>query len=281
MIIRPDPRELTQGTIFTCAISENYETCDVYGLIITARCDVANGKAPIFSYIPVLPYREWVTKDGAEIIASRISANSAGEMRKIIKSAGLSETILETISISSISEDLEKDASKDGRLRAKRFHEHVSKKAAADEYLSTGNRESAQKLIKENTGLYHGLVKELVGNGVADFHYLDQIEFGKESDGYVALLREIRFMPSRVAARILDGLDRNDYSLLENAGTGGMRFRSDDDYAMPVGLLKSPFIEFLMQRLTNLFGRIGVTDIAAQRVESLKNAFAEIEERSK
>jgi hypothetical protein len=262
-------------------MSENYESCDVYGLIITARCDVANGKAPIFSYIPVLPYKEWVMKDGAEIIASRISANSAGEMKKIIKSAGLAEEILETISISSISQHLEKDSSKDGKSRAKRFHENVVKKTAADEHLSTGNLESAHKLVKENTGLYHGLVKELVGNIVADFHYLDQIEFGKESAGYVALLREIRFMPSRIAARILDGLDRNDYALLEKTGTGGMRFRSDDDYAMPVGLLKSPFIEFLMQRLTNLFGRIGVTDIAAQRVESLKNVFSEIEERSK
>lgn len=147
--------------------------------------------------------------------------------------------------------------------------------------MSTGSIQSAKAIISQSNGIYHGLVKELVGNGVADFHYLDQIEFGKEPTGYVASLREIRFMPARVASRIIDGIDRQTYIALDGAANGGMHFRSDDDYAMPVGLLKSPFIEFLMQRLTTLFSRIGVTDITSNRIESLKNAFSEIERVSK
>ncbi|NTC83378.1 hypothetical protein [Agrobacterium tumefaciens] len=277
MIVRPEPRELTQGTIFTCAMAENYNDCDVHGLIITARCDVANGKAAIFSYIPVLPYTSWALKDGAEIVAQRISANCAGELRKIVKAGGLSETILETISVDAIKDNLDKDQTKDGKARSKKFSEFVSKKLIADEFLSSNTHEKAQKLIADNIGVYHGLVKELVGNSVADFHYLDQIEYGKEPTGHVALLREIRFMPSRIATKIVEGIDRNDYSNLESVGAGGMRFRTDDDYAMPVGLLKSPFVEFLMQRLMNLFGRIGVTDVSQQRIDALKNAFSELE----
>lgn len=276
MIMRPDPRELTQGTIFTCAISENYRDCDAFGLIITARCDVSNGKAPIFSYIPVVSYLDWVQKDGAEIVASRISANCSGELRKIVKGAGLSETIMETISHISVQEFLDKDLSKDGKGRSKRFHENMKKKETADTHLSSPTPQSSRSIILENSGVYHGLVKELTGNGVADYHYLDQIEFGKKPSGYVALLREIRFMPARVAARIIEGLDSENYAALESGGNGGMNFRSQDDYAMPIGLLQSPFIEFLMQRLTNLFSRIGVTDLDSRRIESLKQVFTEV-----
>jgi len=46
---------------------------------------------------------------------------------------------------------------------------------------------------------------------------------------------------------------------------------------MPIGLLRSPFIEFLMQRLMNLFGRIGVADLSQRRIDALKNAFSEPE----
>jgi hypothetical protein len=277
MITRPDPRELTQGTIFTCAVAENYDDCDVYGLIITARCDVTNSKAPIFSYIPVVPYMDWSKKDAASIIASRVSANCSGELRNIIRSTGLSESILETLSAEAILSVLQGNTSKEGKLKSKKFSENIEKIENFEKYLLTGDHNSAVDIIKNNIKAYQGLVKELVGNTVSDFHYLDQIEFGKKSCGYVALLREIRFMPSRMASRILDGFDFEEYKFLEQSGAGGMRFKSADDYAMPVGLLKSPFIEFLMQRLTNLFARIGVTDLSSERIDALKNAFAESE----
>lgn len=277
MIIRPDPRELTQGTIFTCAIAENYAACDVRGLIITARCDVTNRKAAIFSYIPIVKYHDWALKDGAEIVASRLSANSSGELRKLVKAAGLAESVLETISYDAIKAHLETNQTKDGKTRSKRFSECWEKMRHAEAFLASHTPSEAKKMISENLGLYHGLVKELVGNGVAEFHYLDEVEFGKEPSGHVALFREIRFVPSHVASKILDGIDNKEFAVLERNGAGGMRFLTEDDYAMPIGLLRSPFIEFLMQRLMNLFGRIGVADLSQRRIDALKNAFSESE----
>ncbi|WP_144574252.1 hypothetical protein [Agrobacterium sp. DE0009] len=277
MIVRPDPRELTQGTIFTCAIAENYATCDVRGLIITARCDVTNRKAAIFSYIPIVKYHDWALKDGAEIVASRLSANSYGELRKLVKAAGLAESVLETISYDAIKAHLETNQTKDGKTRSKRFSEHWEKMRDAEAFLASHTTSEARTIISENLGLYHGLVKELVGNGVAEFHYLDEVEFGKEPSGHVALFREIRFVPSHVASKILDGIDNKEFAVLERSGAAGMRFLTEDDYAMPIGLLRSPFIEFLMQRLMNLFGRIGVADLSQRRIDALKNAFSEPE----
>lgn len=59
------PRENeTQGTVFSCAYAEDYTDTSVYGLVITARCDAAQDKAPIFSYIPVVSLPDWVLCDG-------------------------------------------------------------------------------------------------------------------------------------------------------------------------------------------------------------------------
>jgi hypothetical protein len=272
MISRPDSRELTQGTIFTCALTENYLDCNSYGIIITARCDVANGKAPIFSYVPVVPYRDWSVRDGARIVAARAISNCTGELKRMLKSAELSETILETISIETVLGKVQEDQSKQGKARAAKFEENCTQIKEAQAFLTATNRNDPQGILNRHSGIYQGLVKELLGNAVSDYHYLEEIEFEGKTDGYVALLREIRFMPSSVAARILNGLTRNEFHSLN---ASGVHFGSDDDYAMPIGLLKSPYIEFLMQRLTNLFARIGVTDVSKGRLDALKTMFEE------
>ena len=51
---------LTQGTLFTCAAAEDYGGCNVHGLVITARCDVAQNKAAVFNYLPVVSLDDWV-----------------------------------------------------------------------------------------------------------------------------------------------------------------------------------------------------------------------------
>lgn len=266
MISRPHPRELTQGTIFTCALTENYLECDSYGLIITARCDVANSKTPIFSYIPVVPYRQWMARDGAAIIASRAVANATGEIKRSIKSAGLVESIFDTLSEKAIVDLIAQDTTKAGKLRLQKVQENFSTIEKLQNFLLKIEKKSSQAVIDDSPGLYKGLVKDLLGNTLSDFHYLEEIEFDGQSDGYVASLREIRLMPSSVASRILNGLTMSEFLQL---GSFGLHFKSEDDYSMPVGLLKSPYIEFLMQRVTNLFARIGVTDASQDRISML------------
>lgn len=271
MISRPDPRKLTQGTIFTCALTENYLDCDAYGLIITARCDVANEKTPLFNYVPVISYRDWMSRDGVSIVASRALANATGEIKRSIKSAGLAESIFDTLSQDSILRLIEEeDTTKDRKSRVKKVRDNFSIIRKSKEIIFGSDKKAAAIFLKENNGIYKGLVKDLLSNAVADFHYLEEIEFEGRTDGYVISLREIRHMPSSAAVRILEGMTKMDFDRLD---ASGLHFRSDDDYAMPIGLLKSPHIEFLMQRITNLFARIGVTDANQSRINVLGDLY--------
>src|SRR5438067_1230949 len=104
MIGYPSAGELTQGTIFTCAASEEYLDTAPRGLVITARCDVAHGKATVISYVPLVSFRAWLFRDGLRLLTSRILAASRGAMRSALRDAGLAESMLETISPQTVRE---------------------------------------------------------------------------------------------------------------------------------------------------------------------------------
>jgi hypothetical protein len=50
--------KITQGTIFNCAAAFRYPGKQVFGLAITARCDVAQEKYHLLNYVPVISLRD-------------------------------------------------------------------------------------------------------------------------------------------------------------------------------------------------------------------------------
>src|SRR6185437_14404396 len=98
--------KVTQGTIFCCARAEDYIGCQVHGLVITARCDVANDKTPIFNYLPVVSMHDWLDRDGGTLLASRIANDAINTFENELKKAGHSPSILETESLIDITQTL-------------------------------------------------------------------------------------------------------------------------------------------------------------------------------
>lgn len=93
----PRENEFTQGTVFSCAHAEDYLETSVYGLVITARCDAAQDKTPIYSYIPVVSLHDWILRDGANVAMDRMHSDCQSILRSALKDAALSESLLETI----------------------------------------------------------------------------------------------------------------------------------------------------------------------------------------
>lgn len=79
---------LNQGTLFSCGAAEDYAGCDVHGIVITARCDVANDKAQIYNYLPVVKLDDWLKRDGRILIAERGIKTTFGEMKNALKDVG-------------------------------------------------------------------------------------------------------------------------------------------------------------------------------------------------
>lgn len=51
---------ITQGSIFNHAYNEDFGDEEDLGLLISARCDLANDKAPKYSYLPVISLKKFI-----------------------------------------------------------------------------------------------------------------------------------------------------------------------------------------------------------------------------
>lgn len=264
MFDAPRENEFTQGSIFSCAYAEDYPDFSVYGLVITARCDAAQDKVPIFSYIPVVSLHDWILVDGAHIVMDRIDADRLGALKRQLKDASLSESLLETKSVGEIYDThfRPKEEDRTWKSRCEKF------KSVMDTYVKNRQLRTADSSLEgrrlhlvANTGIVDGVVKELSGNRLSGFYLLQGMPSLTGAEGsFVALLREIHHIPTALARDIVSGLTKEDYAARPKSGVRCPRFVSDDDLAAPVAKLKSPWIEHLMQNFTLLFARIGVTD---------------------
>lgn len=219
MIRAPHPSEFTQGTIFTCAVAEHYDAATVLGLVITARCDVAQEKAEIINYVPVVSIESWMLRDGRQIVAKRAAAEALGGMRSALSEAGMAASILDTMPVREIADELDRGFTKQEKAISTRF-------AKAAEALDDAAAACAAWLSNHDSFAYlecneracKSLIKELLGSGIAEFHYLDRVEPGETSNGYVALLREVRFISAQMAKAVSVGLDKEAYGDRDRKG---------------------------------------------------------------
>lgn len=268
----PRADQFTQGTIFSCGYAESYSAVSIYGLVITARCDAAQDKAPIYSFVPVVSLKEWVVIDGAQIILDRHRQDLWNSRKNILVGMGLSDSLLRTKSPEQIIEShLKPLASADKRLESKlrAFQEQSVLIGEICSVLSSKDRTATLSLLKRSSKYLDNIVKELAGNRLLGHYLLRKMPrlYDDVGSDHVALLREIHHIPSALAKQITQGIAKPLSGVEPNIETKCPRYSDEDDYCAPVARLKSPWMEHLMQSLTLLFSRIGVEDIDAASVK--------------
>lgn len=265
MFDSPRNNEFTQGTIFSCATAENYSDQSVCGLVITARCDAAQDKAPIYNYIPVVAITDWILFDGVEIVLGRVVADYENNLKNIISSAGLSETLIKSKTAQEIHDiHLVKRIEEDRKWLAKcaAFLECSNSLEQAKAVIESRDRELCKALLVKSKKVVDLVIRELAGNRLTGYYLLRRVPNIHDNSlgDYIALLREIHHIPSKLAKKITKGISKDDWKTAEIVGACP-RFIGLDDYSMPIARLKSPWIEHLMQSLTLVFSRIGVDDV--------------------
>lgn len=264
MFDAPLENEFTQGTVFSCAYAEDYPETPCYGLVITARCDAAQDKTPIFSYIPVVPIDDWMLCDGASIAMDRVHAECLNTLKNHLMAASLSESLLETKTLDEIYEShfRPKENEKAWTTRCVKMKESIDTYVRNQQLRSlSGSREKRRLHLVANSKKVDAVLKELSGNRLNGFYLLRNMPLlnGIEVNS-VALLREIHHIPTTLAREIVGGLCKDDWEARSDSTLQCPRFVASDDLATPVAKLKSPWIEHVMQNFTMLFARIGVAD---------------------
>jgi hypothetical protein len=267
----PKSNQFTQGTIFSCAHAENYGEKSAHGLIITARCDAAQDKAPIYNFIPVVSLDDWLLRDGAEIILQRALLDAFNGKKNIIVQAGFSESLLRTKTSSEILEGVLQprvDVDKKFEPKMRQFMAFDGEIEKIEKSLSTWDDDLIKDRLKNSSKHLDSVIKELSGNRLLGYYLLRQMPtlYGDNGGNFVALLREIHHIPNAIAKKIVSGIEKNAWGGVGTIGLKCPKFNDADDYCAPIARLKSPWMEHLMQSLTMLFARIGVEDVDATSV---------------
>lgn len=270
---RPTLGRLEQGLIFSCAMAEDYPASEVWGITITARCDIAHDKAPVLNYLPIVSLRDWMQADGRLILCSRLLKHINSQQKSILQQCGFSPSILMVQSQHRIAETL--FAQSDDK-KIQRHHKRFSE--LADAYTRTQAAQAGKlvrpevyQLFREFPNLTKGISAELSTNSLNGFYFLSTLAPEGPADGYVVLLREVRHIPRNLAHLIASGLSSEQYlELCKSEPSSAARLSFiHSDFAMPIGQLLSPEMEHLIQVFAFLFSRIGIDDLDQDYVSLL------------
>lgn len=265
---------ITQGTVFSCAQAPRYAGCEVHGLTITARCDVAQQKYPVLNYLPLVKLKDWLRRDGLDILVEQEKRQQDGNLKAMLRQANLSDALATVITL----EEIEKthfpadQGNKGQRKLSEKFSGYVSEVREFENIESDEDSEALFSWLSINrTKEIENIVRRLSDHGVLGHYLLERISDEDSQDtGYVCLLREVVTLPRNVAEKIGKGLDKATYENLCGASLMGQGLKiGADDLAMPVVEISSPTIEHILQSFSNLFGRIGVADPADQVIRKI------------
>lgn len=263
MFDAPRENEFTQGTVFSYGYAEAYQASSVYGLVITARCDAAQEKAPMFSYIPVVRLHDWMLSDGASIVMERIGADCLNTVKNYLKKEQLSASLLATKSLDEIY-DTHFKRWEDDKGRGKmclKMKTTIEAFKSNSHIVGASTVEQRRQHLMKYSATTECVVKELSKNNLSGFYLLREMPMLDDTKGdFVALLREIHHIPSALAREMVAGLTKDSWLERDESTASCPRFWGDDDLAAPVAKLRSPWIEHLMQNFSLLFSRIGVAD---------------------
>lgn len=256
---RKHQTEITQGTIINNCVAEDYPNEDVWGCIITPRCDLAHeGKVPTVHYVPIVRFSSWVRR----VLRPRLEGEWRNSLKNSInqelKNCGAGQNLLDYFN----NKDMILAIAK-AKMNPNKYNSFSEKCT----YYFDGNDAEKKKYLIEVSHA-KDILQRLIRY---DFHAYYLIEsWSKDSADYmILLLRDIRRMKFSTAVR---------FPGYFTASNEKMEFFKENDLCSPPDVdtlygvetrIISPYIEHIMQSFSHNFTRIGVTDYDSNVLDKL------------
>lgn len=265
---------LTQGTIITGVRSDKYSNIRCNGVVISARCDLANCKISKIYYLIAVPSDDWLLSDeGFNIVLSQRQNDLEDKLQTKLGGSGLDWSTLKSFSVEEFSTvihdqevGLKKDTDKVLEV-FRTFKNYTSKD------LELGDKKAI--LQNESKSVASSLLK--IANGQM-MHYIyvpenAYIKDGSINRGLIIDLQELEYISIRDAERLVNceiDIQSKDLSEVDKQRYNNCFFLMDwPGYAMAEYDIASPWTEYIMQRFSNAFIRIGVDGPQKEDVQSM------------
>lgn len=265
---------LTQGTIITGVRSDKYSNIRCNGVVISARCDLANCKISKIYYLIAVPSDDWLLSDeGFNIVLSQRQNDLEDKLQTKLGGSGLDWSTLKSFSVeefSTVIHDQEVGLKKDTDKVLEVFRTF---KNYTSKYLELGDKKAI--LQNESKSVASSLLK--IANGQM-MHYIYVPENAYIKDGSIDReliidLQELEYISIRDAERLVNceiDIQSKDLSEVDKQRYNNCFFLMDwPGYAMAEYDIASPWTEYIMQRFSNAFIRIGVDGPQKEDVQSM------------
>lgn len=265
---------LTRGTIITGVRSDKYSNIRCNGVVISARCDLANCKISKIYYLIAVPSDDWLLSDeGFNIVLSQRQNDLEDKLQTKLGGSGLDWSTLKSFSVeefSTVIHDQEVGLKKDTDKVLEVFRTF---KNYTSKYLELGDKKAI--LQNESKSVASSLLK--IANGQM-MHYIyvpenAYIKDGSIDRGLIIDLQELEYISIRDAERLVNceiDIQSKDLSEVDKQRYNNCFFLMDwPGYAMAEYDIASPWTEYIMQRFSNAFIRIGVDGPQKEDVQSM------------
>jgi len=265
--------EITQGTVFSCVKLDRYEKYDVLGLVITARCDIAQLKFPVLNYLPIVPIRAWFECDGLHILLEREEKDYSAKIRNTLSQAGLSDGILISTSLEDIgSQYFPKNSTGKAQKASKKYWDLVDERNEYNKLRSLNDPKVLYNwFVKNRTKQIAKIVDDLSKHNLTGFYLFETLLPARNDGAWVCLLRDVSFVSKEIAIEISNGLSLEGLRAMYPTGYQGNLTIAHEELAMPLICVASPTIEHVMQTFSGLFSRIGLNDPDQVQIECIRN----------
>lgn len=244
--------DFQQGVILNNCIAEDYIEKEVFGIIITPRCDIENSKVNTVHYLPIVKLEDWISVDFQKILKGQIQKDIISKLMNFLNSNSHSTSILNLFKTATL---------------LKHADNLFSKQKDRDKFVDLLNDlDNLEKdnLTKEISRKYinsigKNILKELKENRRKEFYLIES--WDNNESLCIVLLREIKRVTINLAEKYSTGFFEESLTDFDFNKNDICKMHDPENFFCTIAKMHSPYIEHLIQSFFHNFGRIGINDL--------------------
>lgn len=252
----------TQGSIVQYIRSAKYPNIKCEGIVISARCDLAQEKINQFHCLSAMNIEEWIYEVLFENVVNELNNSLMGTIKKYCEQKKMDYDILCTMDEENFKRILLRSASSNEQKNMKKNIEE--KENILRLFQKEISRKEKKDFLKKNRKLVENKLKALYNSAFPKFAFIPEKAYstGKSSVGGLVIdLQDVIQLDIKVKEPILKY--EYDYRIVKDEKkreyiNTNFFFESDSDFVIAETVIKSPWIEYILQMFANSFMRIGV-----------------------
>lgn len=251
---------MTQGTVINSIRSKKYADCSCFGIMISARCDIANDKIQKFFYLEAIDLKSWIfSKVGYSLLIKEKIKSIENKLKNLCIENELDWESLKNFSVDEFKQ-----------VVLAEIHQKKLRNQALENFRKYIHYNNYELNLSDRRDILHNEKTQIINflldisNGKnTHFIYIPSSAIQNQiDDGLVVDLQEIDYLDSNTVHDLCNCLidEKNQELDAEKKSYYNKRFvlKGGCGYSIEFCEVESPWIEYLLQHFSNMFVRIGV-----------------------